>query len=388
MSGLRFSHLIMPKFIKGVVVSTELAGQKEPINQLEVISQVEPINQSLIPKSVLEYAESKWLRMCIDAYLKGTKKHIDSLDNLYKGIAELSVEDAKSLLLFELRLSGNFDNILQYDDDDLKNLLAFQIKSYTDPIHRFHLLIDTKIKNVLPNAYIAWFKNDLRSSLYLAGLMQRTLEENRIVKKGSEEFLTYINDYIRFNAYDYISEIQYNIPLMEHSFAENPMSYQSGNGAIDVMLGLKDLYLNNITPTKEIKWIDLTNDEQIQYLYERLIKQGSLILNKNFFPNNTEEMYYLILASFDSLSNSTGSSGIREGKHKDSSARQLVLSLVEKSWKAVDKRADKSESGKHNNIKVYKKNESKLESLVSKGSTTTSKLINELIIEEYNKTVK
>ena len=62
-------------------MSTELAGKKEPINQLEVISQVEPINQSLIPKSVLEYAESKWLRMCIDAYLKGTKKHIDSLDN-------------------------------------------------------------------------------------------------------------------------------------------------------------------------------------------------------------------------------------------------------------------------------------------------------------------
>ena len=369
-------------------MSTELAGQEEPINQLEAINQEEPINQSFIPKSVLEYAESKWLRMCIDAYLKGTKKHIDTLDNLYKGIAELSVEDAKSLLIFELRLSGNFDKILQYDDDDLKNLLAFQIKSYADPIHRFNLLIDTKIKNILPDAYIAWFKNDLRASLYLVGLMQNTLEKNRIVKKGSEEFLTYINDYIRFNAYGYISQIQSSIPSMAHSFTENPMSYQSGNGAIDVMLGLKDLYLNNITPTKEVKWIDRTNDEQIQYLYERLIKQGVLILNKNFSPNSTEEMYYLILASFDSLSNRTGSSAIREERHKDSSARQFVLSLVEKSWKAVDKRADKSELGMSSNIIVYKKNESKLDSLVSKGSTTASKLINKLIIEEYDKTFK
>ena len=363
-------------------MSTELTGQVERINQ------VEPINQSFISKAALEYAESKWLKVCIDAHLKGAKKHISSLDNLYKGIAELSIEDAKSLLLSELRLSGNFDNILQYDDDDLKNLLAFQIKSYPDPINRFNLLIDTKIKNVLPDAYIAWFKNDLRASLYLAGLMQNTLEKNRIVKKGSEELLTYISDYIRFNAYGYITEIQYNIPSMEHSFTENPMSYQSGNGAIDVMLGLKDLYLNNITPTKEIKWIDLTNDEQIQYLYERLIKQGNLILNKNFFPNSTEEMYYLILASFDSLSNRTGSSAIREERHKDSSARQFVLPLVEKSWKAVDKRADKSELGMSSNIIVYKKNESKLDSLVSKGSTTASKLINKLIIEEYDKTFK
>lgn len=361
---------------------------KEVIMSTGSITKVEPSDQFLIPNSLREYAESKWLKICVDSHMRGKKNYIKSLEDLYKGITKLSTEDAKSLLFFELKLSGNADKILEYDEDDFRNLLAFQLKDYSNPIERFHLLIENKIKNVLPDVYIGWFKNDLRASLYLAGLIEKKIEKERVVKKGSKEFLIYITDYIRFNASGYLTDAMPNITRMKHDYSKNPMLYGSGNSNVDFMLAFKDLYLNNTTPSKEIKWIDRANNEQIQYLYERLIDLNLLILKKHFFPNNTEEMYYLIVASLDSLSNISGSSGIESGKHKNSSFRYMALYLIEKSWKAVNKRSEASRSSVSSNIKIYEKNRGKLEKLVLEQSTTISKLINKLVIEEYDKTFR
>lgn len=338
-------------------------------------------NNDITSADILQYAQSKWLKMYIDTYVKGNKKQIDGLDNLYKGLTQLSIEDAKSLLFIELTLSGNFSMLIHHDNDDFKNLLAFEIRKYQNPIQRFNLLIDNKIKTILPEAYVAWFKNDLRASLYLAGLIEEMLKSNRVTKKGREELLIYIRDYLRLSTLDYTKHIK-NIPHMKHMYNQNSIVYKNGNWTIGFILSLKDLYLNNTTPNKKVRWIDSTNDDQIQYIYDRMADQNTLILKQNFFPNSTEEMYILILASLDSLSNQTD---IESKKNKNISTRDLVLNLLEKSWKAKDCRAEKSESGIGHNIKIYQKNEDKLKKLVQYQNITANKLLNRLVENEYDK---
>lgn len=341
----------------------------------------ETINEDVISASTWEYAQKKWLKMHIDDSITGIKNQKKSLDKLHKVIVELSIEDAKSLLFVELTGSGNFSMLIHHNDDDFKNLLIFEILNYPNPVKRFNELLGIKIATVMPEAYLNWFKSDLRTSLYLLGLIEAALKKDRITKKGSEELLTYLRDYISIDTFGFMNNLTV-IQRMEHLFHLDNNKAWNHNQAIGFLISIKNYYLNNKVENKHVRWIDSNNEEQVQYLCERMDEQNMLILKQNFFPNDTQEMYSWLLASIDKLRNYVD---IESENYKKRSERSTVLHLLERAWKAKNDRAEKSELGIGGSIKIYQKNESKLKNLVCEQATSPNKLLNKLVEDEYDR---
>ena len=354
-----------------------------------MISQVD--SNELIPAAVHQYAQEEWLYLNIDSHIKAIKKQIKSLDELYKIIARLGIEDAKALLGIELTIRGESNRLIEYDDDDYRNLLSFEVKKYENPVQRFHQLVDIKIKTVLPDSYIKWFKNDLRASLYLAGLVETMLKNKRITEKGGDDFLVYFSDFIRSNPINYINSFG-EFTTMEYSFNNNNATPIHENWVISYILSIKDYYLNNMVNKKRVRWIDSTNKDQVQYIYEYLLESDKILLKHSFFPDSSQEIYMLILASIDSLSNSKAEGSTirkwnKEGtKYTDFTERESILIPLEKAWKYFSKRAEKSDSSLGSNIKIYERNKGKLEKLLQHDkSLNLNRLFNKLIVDEYNR---
>lgn len=129
------------------------------------------------------YSQSQFLRLMTDEYIKDIKSGKRRIEDFYKSLKKLSTGDARSLLYISNYLSNkSFENI-NYDDDDYKNLLIIQLKDWHMPIERYNFLIEFKAKNILPEDYLEWFKNDLRCSLFLMSLIQN-LVSNAAYKGG------------------------------------------------------------------------------------------------------------------------------------------------------------------------------------------------------------
>lgn len=337
-------------------------------------------NNDVISDSLLKYSQEKWQKMLIDHSIADIKDRGKNLYGLQKKIDGLSIEDAKSLLFVELTMSGNFSQLIRHNDNDFKNLLRFCVFNYQNPISRFNELVTVKLHTIMPEAYLNWFKNDLRISLYLLELIEDSLKKERITLKGSDELLTYLRDYLSIDTLGFMKTTN-GIMDMKHKLHLGDHKAWNYNQAISFLIGMKDFYLNNKVKDKEIRWIDSSNKEQVQYLCERMEDQKILILAQNFFPNNTKEMYSLLLASLDKLKNYVD---LESEEYKNLSERDFVLYLLKRAWKAKDDRKEKSESG-IGGIKIYQKNEAKLKNLICKHGVTPNKLLNKLVEDEYDK---
>lgn len=127
------------------------------------------------------------------------------------------------------------------------------------------------------------------------------------------------------------------------------------------------------TPEKEIAWLDKSNKTQLTWTWEYLIK---FYKNINPFhpPQNNEELYSAILASFDNQSY-----GIPSDK-------KLLMDRMKKTW-SQKKFRDSGKAKKSYHIPLTKSTQTRLEKLAEFKKLRKDQVIEELILKEYEATL-
>ena len=159
---------------------------------------------------------------------------------------------------------------------------------------------------------------------------------------------------------------------------------------------VKSHYFKNRTD-REIKWLKGDDSDQIEWAYNYLSsdKRDYLVLHKIFIPVSLEDKYNLILASLDVLSNVDYTYEIFT-KNIDTSDpnfdfkpipvisyRAKVIENMKDAWvklSASSKNEDLSQ------IKIYKKDQDLLDSIMkAEGTTSASKVVGQLIKDKYDR---
>ncbi len=319
------------------------------------------------------YSQSQFLRLMTDEYIKDIKSGKRRIEDFYKSLKKLSTGDARSLLYISNYLSNKSLENINYDDDDYKNLLIIQLKDWHMPIERYNFLIEFKAKNILPEDYLEWFKNDLRCSLFLMSLIQNVV--SNAAYKGGKELTARTTNFIK-----------YHIAVFNHhaaDFVDREIIATDGDLKVKILLSVKATYLKGRTENKELKWLDVSNHEQIEWACDYLEKNKYIILKNVFFPETIEEKYELILASLDRLSN-IESDDIGTEKNKGYSLRSYVLFSIRNAWDGL-KQYDAKRKTNDGIINIYKKNQERLDELAKKNNVTANKLINKYIEDAHKK---
>ena len=328
-------------------------------------------------KSIL-YNQSKLLMLMTDEYVNEVRSGRRRIESFYKSLNKLSVHDAKSLLYIENALSNKSFENLEYDSDDYKNLLISSLKNWSMPVERYNFLIQCKAQKQIPEKYLEWFKNDLRCSLFLTSFISHLL--SAIAYKGRDELMDGITNFIRYDIISFNSNV-YTNPSYSKNIAE------FGDWRVSCLLSTKSVYLKGRTKNKELKWLDVKNHDQIEWAYSYLDndKDRSILLQEVFFPENIEEKCELILAHLDTLSD-IESPEIETEKNKNFSERSYMLYKMKKAWDGRKNYDSKTQAGE-GNIKVYKKNQPKLEAIMTFSGFTANKLINNSIEQMYDQLI-
>ena len=319
------------------------------------------------------YSKSQFLKLMTDEDIKDIKSGRRRIEDFYKDLQKLSSADARSLLYIDNHLLGKSRENITYDDDDYKKLLISQLKSYPDSMDRYNFLVNYKAKNVLPDSYLDWFKNDLRCSLFLMSLIQSAVSD--YAYKGKKELITGISNLLRYHI-SILNCTSYNLDYKDEILRD-------GDWKAVFLLSIKSTYLKGRTEDKELKWLDISNHEQIEWACDYFEKNKYTILKGVFFPETIEEKYELILASLDRFSN-IESDDIGTEKNKGYSPRSYVLFSIKKAWDG-QKQYDSKSRASDGIIKIYKKNQAKLDELAKKDNITANKLINKYIEDAHKK---
>ncbi|WP_182407558.1 hypothetical protein [Psychrobacter sp. GP33] len=335
-------------------------------------------NQDFTPNQAsISYRHSQLSKLVTDEYISDVRRGKRNVDDFYSDLYSLKAEEARSLLYIEnFLINKSWENI-DFDNDDYRNLLILRLKEYRFPIDRYNELIHWKIQNFLPESYLSWFNNDLRCSLFLASLVENLLTSSAY--KGRAELIAEIEALLRlyihmFNTSYYNNLPQYQTGLQQHS----------GDWKTVCLLNVKSIYLKNRTESKDLKWIDASNSEQLEWIYSYLDKNKYIALKGVFFPETDEEKYDLICTSLDRLSN-VESNDIGTKNKKGFSLRSYTLFSMKKAWDGQKQYAIKKPSDDDFSVKIYKKNRNKLEMLAARSDLTVNKLLNKLLEDEYDR---
>ena len=141
--------------------------------------------------------------------------------------------------------------------------------------------------------------------------------------------------------------------------------------------------MKNRTQDKDLRWLKSSDDEQVEWAYSYLYNatNESILLQGIFFPETIEEKYELILAHLDMLSN-IERPYIGTKEKKGFSERSYTLYSMKKAWDG-QKHYSQKKQVENGSIKIYKKNQDKLEALMAYSGFTANKMINRSIEQMY-----
>lgn len=334
----------------------------------------------IFSESSVLYSRSKVLRYVTDEFIRACQSKTALVKEFYTSLRKMDDLDAKSLLYIKnFLISRSWENI-SLDRDDYKNMLIMYLKSCDNPLAKFNELITYKINNFLPEEYLGWFKNDLRCSLFIAHLLGEWMQNEAF--KGRDELLDDVANFLRYNIDVFIVNYAKNMPTYSLTIE------RKGEWKTVDILSVKSAYFKNrLDCEDDIDWIDATNAQQINWIYKYLNNESRqhIILNKVFFPQSLEEKYELILASLDVLSN-VESPDIGTEKNKGFSLRGYTLYSIKKAWNSQKSYEVKSKVDE-GSIKIYKKNQVKLEKLMNFSSFTANQIINNSIEQMYDQLI-
>tara|TARA_R110002073_G_scaffold7176_4_gene41200 strand:- start:570 stop:1682 length:1113 start_codon:yes stop_codon:yes gene_type:complete len=335
------------------------------------------IDRSRFDDASMRYANSKTLKFVTDEFIRACRQDSRNIERFYKALEDLSTEEARTLLYSKNLMNGTEIENLTYDDDDYINSLVLYFKLHDDPLTEFNVIINYKIDHLLPESYLDWFKDNLRHSLFLAYLMKNYLINS--VYEGKNELVNGVEDILRYETHKFIYSWRKNLPRYESRFIRRGDDFQ-----VRHILGAKTAYFKNkLDLSRDAKWIDATNEEQIEWIYQYLRneKHQQIILDNVFFPKNIEEKYELILASLDVLSN-VENAEIGTEKNKGFSERGYTLYSMKKAWDG-QKHYSQKKQVENGSIKIYKKNQDKLKALIKFSGFTANQVINNSIEQMY-----
>lgn len=327
-------------------------------------------NDNYFDQKSIVYSQSKLLMFITDEYINAIKSGKKNIEEFYKSLHNLSVHDAKSLLYLENILTNRSFENLEYDNDDYRNLLISRLRNWPSPLDRYNFLIHYKAESQLPEKYLEWFKDDLRCALVLTSLISHLLSNEAY--KGKEELINAITDLLRYNV------IHFNININNNQFYLEG-TIRSGDWKVSYLLPFKSAYLKNRIQDKDIRWLKSFDDEQVEWAYNYLdsVKGKLILLQGIFFPQTIEEKYELILAHLDMLVN-IESPHIGTKEKKGFSERSYTIYSMKKAWEGQKNYSQKKQID-NGQIKIYKKNQDKLEALMAFSGFTANQIINKSI---------
>ena len=328
----------------------------------------------------IRYANSKTLRFVTDEFIQACRRDRTNIERFFEALRQMNTEDARALLYSKNLMDGRGVDNIGLDDDDYKNSLVSYFQDHPEPLIEFNHIIEYKINNLLPESYLDWFKDNLRHSLFLAYLLRDYIQYNAY--KGRDELINAVADILRYDTHEFISLWRNNIPKYERRISP------FGDFQAKHIVCVKARYFKNcLDITKDAKWIDATNTEQIEWIYEYLRAKNpqQIILDRVFIPKNIEEKYELILASLDVLSN-VENADIGTKKNKGFSERSYTLYSMKKAWDG-QKHYSKKKQVENGSIKIYKKNQDKLKAIMKQKGSTANQVINDSIEQMYERLI-
>lgn len=357
-------------------MSTALSTEVHNVHQSPPVLFDNP--NPVLDQATGQYIFSKVSRFIADEYIRDVKNNKRTIEDFYKELSKLDVNDAKSLLYIKNNLQGKSWGNISFDSDDYGNQLISHLKNCDRPLEEFNNLIRYKIDNILPETYLGWFKDDLRCSLFLAHLINHLIVNEAY--KGGQELIQAVADSLRYNIHMFNNECKENFP----NYAL--VLQRSGDERTTYIENVKSIYLKNRTETFD--WIDLKDNQMIDWIYKYLSRKGHehIILKGIFFPENTQEKYELILASLDVLSNIKDLS-IGTKNKKGFSLRAYVLFSMEKAWRGRKQYANDNLSSDNDSVKIYKDNIPKLKALKAYSGFTLKQIVNKSIEQMYDRLI-
>lgn len=333
------------------------------------------------------YHQAQQYKFSTDLYFYHAKQNWKNHEDFYKTIGSFNEEDCKSLVFAHNVCLGNLSANIEFDKGAFKSTLISIFKSQPYPIPYFHELMRFKINNQLPDSSLNWIKGDLRSALHIAYLVQGFFYNKTMV--GGTELISHISNYLKYEIMHF-NYTPLTLPYYANYVVENnlPLIWRIET--------IKSVYFRNRTD-REIKWLKGDDSDQIEWAYNYLSsdKRDHLILQDIFIPSSIEDKYNLILASLDVLSNAKYTYEAVTKNIDISDPTVDLESIAEISYRAKiienmkDAWAKFSTSNKNEDlseVKIYKKNQDQLDSIIKAKGTTANKVISQIIEDEYKKT--
>ncbi|CAM3665424.1 MULTISPECIES: hypothetical protein [Psychrobacter] len=332
------------------------------------------------------YHQAQQYKFSTDLYFYHAKQNWKNHEDFYKTIGSFNEEDCKSLVFAHNVYLGNLSANIEFDKGAFKSTLISIFKSQPYPIPYFHELMRFKINNQLPDSSLNWIKGDLRSALHIAYLVQGFFYNKTMV--GGTELISHISNYLKYEIMHF-NYTPLTLPYYANYVVENnlPLIWRIET--------IKSVYFRNRTD-REIKWLKGDDSDQIEWAYNYLSsdKRDHLILQDIFIPSSIEDKYNLILASLDVLSNAKYTYEAVTKNIDISDPTVDLESIAEISYRAKiienmkDAWAKFSTSNKNEDlseVKIYKKNQDQLDSIIKAKGTTANKVISQIIEDEYKK---
>lgn len=299
----------------------------------------------------------------------------------------VSASDIRVLIYIEDAITRNYHNHSFYEEEDVKNLLLIKIgKDNIDNNKKLNSLIRYKTIRTIPLSYFEWALNDLRSLIYLGMFILHSNIKIPALKKNN--YISFIKLVIRVNrihlSYDGV-----------FSFCNISFSRGAGTGPDDLIDNIsiyKNNYLQERIKSSSIKWIDIKDDIQIDFLFDHLKNLNRIIMLDFFIPSNSEEKYAQILASIDYLPDlpSNENSDLppikKNGetiRREVSSVRGYYLNTMKNAWNGRVYRKEKLIEKSECQVSIAKGNFAKLSELSKIYNTSPNKLINEWIVKAH-----
>ena len=333
------------------------------------------------------YDLAKQLKFDTDSDIYYQNRDREELDNFFKVIERLNHAECESLVfahnMYEKNSSANIETTELASKSQLLNIL----KSKRYPIKYLNHLMDFQTKNQLQDSLLKWLKEDLRNALHIAYLIRDTLCDKALV--GDKELINYILKYLKYEV------IRFNKTDIDFPNYANDVNYDE-HQLIGKIEGVKTYYFRN-RADREIKWLNGDDSNQIEWAYNYLSseKRDYLLLQNIFIPSSLQDKYNLILASLDILSNVdyTYEALTQKIDISDPTIDLESISKISYRVKIIENMKDAwakfSASNKNedlSDVKIYKKNQDQLESIMkTKGTIAVNKVISQLIEDEYNR---
>lgn len=226
-----------------------------------------------------------------------------------------------------------------------RNIIEKDINSREDNINIINHLREKIERNLVKHSEIEWIdKENKRLLTFIINLLIKNYD--LIIKSG-----------LHINHFEYFLSI---IDNLEITIGEKVTTLNS----------IRNYWSTHMVSKNETKWIDINNQEQIEWAWNYL-KKNNLLIFLPISPFNTSEFYIYIISSFDLL-----------GFNMNPQAKELILLKMKKTW-SQKKYRDSGKIKKPYHLPLTKSTQIQLEKLAELKNIRKERVLEILIANEY-----